>query len=571
MLRRFLSYYRPYKGLFALDMTTALLHSGFMLCIPYLVRNMLKDDLPAGDLDRIIFGLCAIFVLVVLMCATRYVNTRWGHFLGARIEADMRSDIFRHLQKLSHTYFDNTKTGHLISRIANDLFNVSELAHHGPEDSLISTCMIVGSFVIMLSFSPPLAMLALIPLPLMVGWALFFGGRMRRGWRQVRERIADINSTVENSIQGIREVKSFTNEDYEIHRFDEVNREFRRAKERMYKAMAGFHGGMMFFIESYSLTIIGGGVVLAHYGRVDLADVLVFLLYARLVMRPVRRLTNFVEQFQQGVAAFERFIEIMDVEPDIVDRPNAIRPKQIRGELVLRDVWFKYATSKDWVLRDVNVRIPPGKTIALVGESGAGKSTLASLIPRFYEAQKGQVTIDGHDVLDLEQRVLRENIGIMQQNVFLFDSTVLDNIMFGRPDASEEELLDAARRANILDFIQSLPDGFDSLVGEHGVKLSGGQKQRVSIARVFLKNPPILIFDEATSSLDSESERLIKGAMDELCRDRSTLVIAHRLSTVRDADHIYVLRQGEIVEQGCHDDLVDRNGYYSELYANTAI
>ena len=372
MFRRFLGYYRPYKGLFVLDMGTAVLHSGFTLCIPYLIRNILKDDLPAGDLNGIIFGLGAVAFVVVLMCAARYVNTRWGHLLGTRIEADMRSDLFCHLQKLSHTYFDNTKTGHLISRIANDLFNVAELAHHGPEDFLISTCLIGGSFVIMLWFSPPLALLALIPLPLMVGWALFFGARMRRGWRKVRERIADINSSVENSIQGIREVKSFANEDYEIDRFDGVNREFRTAKERMYAAMAGFHAGMMFFIESYSLIIIGGGVVLAYAGRIELADVIVFLLYARFVMRPIRRLTSFVEQFQQGVAAFERFVEIMDVEPEIVDRPNAVRLKTIRGEVEVRDLWFKYSTSRDWVLRDVTIRIPPGKSIALVGESGAG-------------------------------------------------------------------------------------------------------------------------------------------------------------------------------------------------------
>jgi len=394
---------------------------------------------------------------------------------------------------------------------------------------------------------------------------------MRRGWRQIRQRIADINSSVENSLQGIREVKSYANEDHEIVRFNGVNREFRIAKEGMYSAMAAFHAGMMFFIESYSLIIVGGGVILAYYGRIDLADVIVFLLYARFIMMPIRRLTSFVEQFQQGVAAFERFIEIMDVEPDIVDRPNALRPKAIGGEVELSDLWFKYATSSDWVLKDVNVRIPAGKTVALVGESGAGKSTMASLIPRFYEAQRGRVTIDGHDILDLEQRFLRENIGLVQQNVFLFDSTIRENIMFGRPDASEEELVEASRRASILDFILSQPDGFDSQVGEHGIKLSGGQKQRVSIARVFLKNPPILIFDEATSSLDSESERLIKEAMDELCRDRSTLVIAHRLSTVRNADHTYVLHQGAIVEQGRHSDLLDRKGRYRELYANSMI
>jgi len=394
---------------------------------------------------------------------------------------------------------------------------------------------------------------------------------LRRGWRRIRQRIADINSSVENSIQGIREVKSFANEEYEIDRFDGVNREFRLAKEGMYKAMAGFHAGMMFFVESHSLIIIAGGVVLAYQGHIELADIIVFLLMARFIMRPIRRLTGFVEQYQQGVAAFERFVEVMEVEPDIVDRSDALCPSACRGEVAIENLWFQYVTSSDWVLKDVSLRIPPGKSVALVGESGAGKSTIAALIPRFYEVHRGRVTVDGHDVMDLQQRFLRESVGIVQQNVFLFDTTIRDNIIFGRPDATEEELVDAARRANILDFIESLPDGFDTPVGEHGVKLSGGQKQRVSIARVFLKNPPILIFDEATSSLDTESERLIKESMDELCLNRTTLVIAHRLSTVRNADMTDVIRDGSIVEQGRHDELLERNGYYSDLYTNSVM
>jgi len=571
MFRRFISYYGPYKGLFALDLGTAILRAVLLLGIPYVLAILLKEHLPAGDLPAIIRDLAVIGGLVSVMSLAVYVNTRWGHILGTRMEADMRADLFGHLQKLSYTYYDNAKTGHLISRIANDLFNVTELAHHGPEDFILSAAMLVGSFFLMFNLSPPLAVVALAPVPLMAGWALFFGVRLRRGWRQIRQRIADINSTVENSLQGIREVKSFANEDYEIDRFDGVNAQFRTAKEGMYKSMAGFHGGMMFFMESYQLVIIGGGVLLAYGGRIELADIVVFLAMARLVMRPIRRLTGFVEQFQQGVAAFERFVEILNVEPEIVDRPGAVRPREIRGEVALEGVWFKYLTSEDWVLKDFDLRIGPGESVALVGESGAGKSTVARLIPRFYEVQRGRVRVDDHDVLDLQRRFLRENIGIVQQNVFLFDATIRENIVFGRPGATEEELRDAARRANILDFIESLPDGFDSLVGEHGVKLSGGQKQRVSIARVFLKNPPILIFDEATSSLDAESERLIKESMDELCRDRTTLVIAHRLSTVRNADRTYVIREGEVVEKGRHPDLIARNGYYAELYAGSVI
>ena len=570
MIRRFIAFYRPYKALFALDIITAVLYSGVALCVPLLVRNMLKYDLPARDLPHIALTLGLVLVLITLMSIARYINTKWGHVLGTRIETDMRRDLFGHLQKLSFSYFDSTKTGHIISRIANDLFNIAELAHHGPEDLLISLCLVVGAIVVMFWFSVSLALVTLLPLLMMITWGMIYGKRMKEGFRRVREKIADINSSVENSIQGIREVKSYTNEEHEIDKFGEVNFEFRTAKEHMYGIMAGFHSGMTFLMESCSLAVVGGGAVLACYGRIDLADVIGFLLYVRFMMNPVRRLVNFVEQFQQGAASFERFVEIMDVEPEIVDRPNAVRPERIEGVISFDGVWFRYPTSADWVLKDINLRAPAGATIALVGESGAGKSTLASLIPRFYEAQRGAITIDGRDVLDLAQRSLRANIGIVQQNVFLFDSTIGENIMFGNPEATEEELIRAAESANILDLIEALPDGFDTWVGEHGVKLSGGQKQRVSVARAFLKNPPILIFDEATSSLDAESEGLIRASMEALCRNRTTIVIAHRLTTVKDAARTFVLREGRIVEQGAHAELLEREGYYNELYAGSS-
>ncbi len=568
-LRRFAAYYRPHKWLFILDMATAVMQSGFAICIPMLVRNTIKYDLPAQEVNRIAASLGIALALVGLMSLASYVNIRFGHYLGTRMETDMRADLFGHLQKLSFTYFDNTKTGHIISRISNDLFTIAEVAHHAPEDLFISLTTIIGSFALMFSISPTMAVLSIAPLPFMVLWGAVYGTKMRRGFKTVRERIADINSSVENSIQGIREVKSFTNEDHQIGKFGEVNKEFKSAKEGMYSIMASFHGGMMFMMEAYSLVIIGGGTALVYYGRIDLADLIGFQLYVPFIIGPVRRMVNFIEQMQQGMASFDRFIEIMDVEPDIVDRPGAVEPGEIKGDIALKDLWFKYEGSEDWVLRDVNLRVPAGSSAALVGESGAGKSTLAALIPRFYEAQKGTLAIDGIDVRDITQRALRRNIGIVQQNVFMFDATLRENIMFGDPQAGDEQLVEAAKNANIYEFIKSLPDGFDTQVGEHGVKLSGGQKQRVSIARVFLKNPPILIFDEATSSLDTESESLIRSAMEKLSEGRTTIIIAHRLSTVRNADYTYVLRSGRIVEEGTHDELMGRNGYYSELHAHS--
>ncbi len=568
LLRRFVAYYSQHRRLFTIDMITAALHAGFTVLIPFLVVRMLnRETLAEAELADIWTTIAMLSGLILLMSITQYINTKWGHILGARIETDMRSDLFRHLQKLSFRYFDNTKTGHIMSRISNDLFTISELAHHGPEDFFISTFLLTGSLIFMFIMNWQMAVIVMIPMPLIVLWGSIFRLRLRRRFREVRKRIADINSNVENSIQGIREVKSYAKEDYTIGLFDCVNNEFKTAKSNMYGTMAGFHSGMMFLLEFYSVIIIGGGMLLVHAGTLGLVELIGFLMYRRYMFQPIRRLTSFMEQYQQGVAAFERFTEIMDEAPDIEDRPHPVTLEGVQGDIRVDHVSFRYGQDEDsWVLEDINVHVRPGQTVALVGESGAGKSTLATLIPRFYEPQKGAIWLDGVDIMNLRKQDLRRHVGIVQQNVFLFDSSIRENIMFGRPEASEEEMLDAARRAHIHDLILSLPEGFDTLVGERGVKLSGGQQQRVSMARLFLKDPAVLIFDEATSSLDAESEELIQESLATLCEGRSTVVIAHRLTTVRNADYTYVLRRGRVVEQGTHNDLIAQGGYYSSLY-----
>jgi ATP-binding cassette subfamily B protein len=491
--------------------------------------------------------------------------------MGVRMETDMRTDIFQHLQKLSFTYYDNTKTGHIMSRISNDLNMIAEVAHLAPEDFIISVFMIIGSFIAMFYYSVPLAIIALIPIPLLLIWGLTYGRKMKGGFRLVRLRIADINSSVENSMQGIREVKAFTNEHLEIEKFETINFNFKLAKEKMYKIMSIYFSGMTFLTDFYYISVISGGVFLIFRGMIDVIDLLAFILYVNFILKPIERLIHFTEQFQQGAASFEKFVEIMDLEPDIKDKKGAFPLKNIAGKISINHLSFRYQTSEEWILQDINLEIPAGKTIALVGESGAGKSTLASLIPRFYEAQGGEILIDGKNILNVTQKSLRENIGIVQQNVFLFDTSIRDNILYGCPQASEEEVIEAARKANILDFVQSLPEGFDTLTGERGVKLSGGQKQRISIARVFLKNPPILIFDEATSSLDTESEAYIQQAMEELSKNRTTIIIAHRLSTVRKADLLYVINKGRIAEQGNHQQLMEQKSYYYNLYTKNMI
>ncbi|MFO7895528.1 MAG: ABC transporter ATP-binding protein [Candidatus Cloacimonadales bacterium] len=571
MLKRFIAFYQPHRKLFILDMSVAFISSILSVLYPMLTRNLLKTHIPNQQLRIAVMILAVMVGIMFFKTIFQFIRMKWGHILGVRMEADMRRDIFQHLQKLSFTYFDNVKTGHIMSRISNDLNTIAEVAHHAPEDLLISVFTILGSFYFMFSFNTSLAFVALIPLPLFVIWGLTYGRKMKGGFRRVRRKIADINSSVENSMQGIREVKSYANEDKEIEKFADVNAHFRLAKENMYSIMAVFHSGMTFLTDFYYVSVIGVGVYLISLGKLDVADLLAFTLYINFILRPIQRLVNFVEQYQQGAAAFERFLEVMDIQPDIEDDPKAKELQKVVGNIEIEDLSFRYNGTEDLVLKNISLQVPAGKTVALVGESGAGKSTMVSLIPRFYETQQGKISIDQQNIMQLSQKSLRDNIGIVQQNVFLFDTTIRENIMYGKAEATEAELIEAARKANILDFINSLPQKFETLVGERGVKLSGGQKQRISIARVFLKNPPILIFDEATSSLDTESEAYIQQAMEELRQDRTTIVIAHRLSTVKNADYLYVLKQGEIVEQGTHDALMQQKEYYFSLYTKNLL
>ncbi|WP_372794156.1 ABC transporter ATP-binding protein [Pontiella sp.] len=567
MIKRFIAFYGPHKPLFVLDLSMAFIRALCAILIPLAAKRLF--GLGGGAPAEIAGTAAVLIVLVVILALSAFNNIKWGHVLGTRIETDMRGVLFRHLQKLSFSYYDKTKTGHIMSRLSNDLFTISEVAHHVPEDIFLAVITITGAFACMFWMNPALALIALIPIPLMVLCGILFQKRFRRNVRAMRRRVADINANIENAIQGIREVKSFAGEHHAVAQFDEVNHDFREAKETMYHTMAAFHSTMMGLIHLHEILITVAGALLVFSGGAAIADVLVFLMFARFMSKPIDRMVSFVEQFGQGAASFERFTEIMDIEPDIQDRPHPAEPKEVAGAIQVSRLSFAYEGSDTRVLNGISLDIPAGQTVALVGESGAGKSTLAALIPRFYEAAEGSISIDGINVLDLRQQFLREQIGIVQQSPFLFDTTIRDNILFGSRDASEEELIQAAQQANILDFILSLPEGFDSPVGEHGVKLSGGQKQRISIARVFLKNPPILIFDEATSALDTESEQLIQDALERLCKDRTTIIIAHRLSTVKHADTIFVLRSGEVVERGTHRQLTKLNGYYNTLYTKS--
>ncbi len=565
MIRKFSSYYKPHIRLFILDMFCAVSASTLAIRFPFITRTLIGEYRPGKNIRSILIALSLMLGIYIAKSFLTYIRVKWGHILGVRIEADMRRDLFAHIQKLSFSYFDTVKTGHLMSRISNDLNVIAEVAHHAPEDLIISIIILIMAYMVMFVFNPALALISMIPLPAMIIWGLIMGSRMRKGFRLVRKEIAEINSTVENSVQGIREVKSFANENLERSKFNSTNNSFRIAKEVMYTRMARFHSFMQFLREIYYFCIIAGGTLLIFRGNLALVDLLAFILYVGVILPPIDRLINFTEQLQQGISSFERFLEIMDIQPDIKDRSDAVDFVPGGGEFFMNEISFKYDKSPDLILKDITLRINAGQTIALAGESGAGKSTLASLLPRFYEVQKGYIEIDGQNLTSLTQKSLRQTIGIVQQNVFLFDGTIRENISYGKPEATEEELSVAVKRSNLDSFIRLLPEGLDTRVGERGVLLSGGQKQRISIARVFLKNPEIIILDEATSSLDNESESQIQEALWQLCENRTTIIIAHRLSTIMKADRIYVMREGRIVEEGSHRELLDLNGYYKSL------
>lgn len=566
MLKRFISYYGPHKKLFFLDMFFAFLMSVLDLIFPIFSRYMINDIIPEGRMD-VLFKISIIMVILfIIRYISNYIVAYWGHVVGVLIEKNMREDIFSHLQTLSLNYFDNTKTGHIMSRIVNDLRDITELAHHGPENIFISFIMLGGSFFILFSIEWRLTLILFAFIPIMIFFILRKRNRMEDTFRQVRKKIANVNAQLENSISGVRVAKSFTNEDYEIEKFIEGNTEFSEARRESYKVMAEFIAGMGVIQNVLNLIVISVGGYFVYEEIINIGDLFAYTLYVNYFMQPIKKLTEFAQQLQDGMTGFERFIEVMEIEPDIVDSPKAVELINAKGEIEFKDVSFSYNNQEKTVLSNLNLKIDAGKTVALVGPSGAGKTTLCHLIPRFYEINEGEILVDNKDIRDLKLKSLRQNIGLVQQEVFLFTGTIKDNILYGKSQASDEELMEAAKKAKIHDFILSLPNGYDTYVGEKGVKLSGGQKQRISIARLFLKNPPILILDEATSALDNETEIQIQKSLEELARGRTTLVIAHRLSTIKNADEILVLTNEGVVERGSHKTLLDQDGLYARLY-----
>ena len=567
-LRKLISYYKPYMGTFLLDMFFAIVASAISLIIPLVVRYITSDVvyMEEGAKERIIYlGIVLVGLVVVQFLANFYI-TDIGHVMGSKMEYNMRAEIFSHYQKLSFSFFDDQKVGQLMSRITNDLFEISELLHHGPENILISFIKIIGAFVILMGISKYLTVAAFVLVPFMFFYVFFLNRKMRKAFKENRKKIAEINSRTEDNLSGIRVVKSFANEEIEMEKLEEGNQAFLRAKKNSYLYLGLFHSGMTAFILLVNIVVIITGAVLIADGLVEIPDFIAFLLYINTFTEPIRVLVDFTEQFQNGYTGFERFTEILNIEPDIQDKEDAVELNDVKGDISFEDVSFKYKDGAHRVLRHINLDIEAGSYVALVGSSGGGKTTLCSLIPRFYDVTNGSIKIDGTDIRDIKLKSLRDHIGIVQQDVYLFAGTVIENISYGRPGASREEIIEAAKLANAHDFIMELPNGYDTDIGQRGIKLSGGQKQRLSIARVFLKNPPILIFDEATSALDNESENIVKESLEKLAKDRTTIVIAHRLSTVRNAERILVLTENGIEESGTHDELMAKGGIYAGLY-----
>ena len=568
-LKKMAGYYKPYMGTFVLDMFFAFLASLISLVIPLVVRYITTNvtDMDTSFAVKQITIICGILVILVLIqFAANYFITNIGHVMGAKMEYDMRAEIFDHYQKLSFSFYDDQKVGQLMSRITSDLFEITELLHHGPENLAISSIKIIGAFIILSSISGYLTLAAFILLPFMFTYAYFMNRRMRKAFRENRVQIAEVNSRIEDNLSGIRVVKSFANEDIEKKKFKIGNDGFLRAKKESYFYMGFYHSGMTAFTMLINVVVIFIGGIFMAKDTVSAADFVTFLLYINVFTDPIRTLVDFAEQFQNGYSGFERFAEILAIEPDIKDSETAVPLENVRGDIKFDDVSFKYKDTAHRVLRHINLDVKAGSYVALVGSSGGGKTTLCSLIPRFYDVTKGSISIDGKDIREVTLSSLRQNIGIVQQDVYLFAGTVYENISYGKPDASREEIMEAAKLANAHDFIMELPNGYDTDIGQRGIKLSGGQKQRLSIARVFLKNPPILIFDEATSALDNESENIVKESLERLAHNRTTVVIAHRLSTIRNAERILVLTEKGIEESGTHDELMAKQGIYSQLY-----
>lgn len=569
VLRRLAGYYKPYLNVFWTDMFFAFVSAAVALIIPLVVRYVTSNivGMETVKAQEMIIRLgIMMFVLVLVQWYSNYYISNHGHVMGAKIEYDMRAQIFDHYQKMSFAFYDEQKVGQLMSRVTSDLFEIVELLHHGPENIAISFIKIIGAFVILMSINPYLALVAFSLIPLMLVFAYVCNKRMKLAFKKNREKIAEINSQIEDNLSGIRVVKSFANENMENKKFQVGNDGFLAAKKNSYHYMGHYHSGLTAFTMMINVLVIVTGGLMVTRDIVNVNDFVTFLLYINVFTDPVKTLIDFTEQFQNGYSGYERFIQMLDIMPDIEDAPDAADLKNVQGNIAFEDVSFQYSKENGTVLEHINLEVSAGEYVALVGPSGIGKSTLCSLIPRFYEVSAGRVLVDGQDVRSLHLKSLRDNIGIVQQDVYLFAGSVYDNIAYGRPGADREAVIAAAKNANAHEFIMELPQGYDTDIGQRGVKLSGGQKQRLSIARVFLKNPPILIFDEATSALDNESEKVVQDSLEKLAANRTTFVIAHRLTTIRNAQRILVLTENGIVEQGTHEELLEKNGIYAGLY-----
>ena len=572
-IRRFFAYYKPHKGLFILDLMCAMAVAAVDVAFPMVTQYVLRTLLPAMQADSRLLNtfllvMASLVLVYVLRAILQFIIGYWGHRLGTYIEADMRRDIFTHIQTLPFSFYDGIRTGKLLSRVTNDLFDVTELAHHGPEDVLISTLTIIGAFVAMFRIEWRVALSLLVLLPPILYFVIHTRLKMRRTSKVVKERMAQINADIESSISGARTAKAFANENYEVEKFERGNQSFLTAKKDHYRIMATFNSGTEFFLALFNVAVLLSGGLLIYKGSLEPITLITFTLYVSTFSSPIKRLAAFAEQYMMGMAGFTRFLEIMDTKPTIEDKPDALTLGNVKGDIEFSHVSFAYDQGRQ-VLEDVNLTIPAGKTLALVGPSGGGKTTLCHLLLRFYEIRQGSITIDGHDIRDVSMHSLRENIGIVQQDVFLFADTILENIRYGRLYATDAEVMEAARRAHIHEEILAFPQGYQTNVGERGMLLSGGQKQRVSIARLFLKNPPVLILDEATSALDTLTEADIQHSFDELSKGRTTLVIAHRLSTVQNADEIVVIDEQGVRERGNHQKLMNANGLYAGFYKAT--
>ncbi|UOE57900.1 ABC transporter ATP-binding protein/permease [Bacillus sp. CMF12] len=565
MIRRFFSYYKPHKRLFILDFSSAVFVAILELGFPLAVQWFIDSLLPSGNWSMIVSVSAGLLALYLTSTLLQFVVNYWGHKLGINIETDMRQQLFQHVQRQSFRFFDNTKTGHIMSRVTNDLMDIGELAHHGPEDLFIAVMTFVGAFWIMLTINVKLALVTIFVLPFLVWLITFCNIKMNKAWKRMYGEIADVNAQVEDSVSGVRVVQSFTNESYEIKRFRENNGRFRLAKLAAYKIMSFSASGVYMLTRLVTLIVLVYGSWLSFNGLLSYGELVGFVLYVNVLLKPIDKISALMELYPKGMAGFKRFLEIIDTEPEIEDAKDAIEVESLRGDIRFQDVSFRYDKHKS-VLEGIDLQIKAGETVAFVGPSGAGKTTICSLIPRFYDVNSGSIKIDGMDIRDMTKKSLRSQIGIVQQDVFLFTGTLKENIAYGMLGATDEQIADAAKKAHLQDFIASLPDGYETQIGERGLKLSGGQKQRIAIARMFLKNPPILILDEATSALDTETEQIIQTALNELAVNRTTLVIAHRLATIRNADRVVVVTEDGIEEEGTHDELIKQGGIFAGLH-----